>query len=944
MKHRMCSGVMLPLVLCVLMLSGCPTSVAPKLTVTPLVMDFGSTNDVLGFDIVNSGGGTLDYQAAIISNSPWLSFVDSPSGTITTTVQRVRLGVDREDLEEGEYTAQVIVESASTGDSKTILVAMTVNAETDPGGGGGGGSPIDVIRVEPEELRFRGLSSEPTLEIFNDGDLPQFFTVALEDIRDGFEGEVVPIVANPSLGTVIRNSPVEITFTIDDPETIETGSGNYEVVVNVRNNSKDPIRVPVFVDPIGLPVVAAATQPLFFPPSTSPQIINFGRDLSVQFIDIFNLGDINSRLFYKFVIKEREEEPNPSLRIISSVTPEFSRTFSDGIIASQPEFEFYPNKRVTMSIFRDNLKRSLEDLDVLVYATDGPNGPIIEEVEPLELTVRVEAAARVEGAINRTRPPYAMRFVFLLRDMFSTVVDTTSPGALDQIEFEIDEEDEPLPLDETNLFIAGPETLRYNLVLLLDYTGSMYNAGTDTEDPERQLEPGEAIEQMEEAAKEFIDDLPGTYRIAVMEYHDRQQRQRVIASFTTDKEALKSAIDAFEIPTAEHGASEIFDALGAASQFLADEDSAAVLPFDEADVRAVVFISDGYDTSSVQTLDDTFKQAQDQRVRLYPLGFAGSSNEINYAGLVQLAEETGGHPYFVVGEESGTGEGRDLGYFLGTGQSVGKIWQELRNQVVMTYYTPLADSHDYRVTANFIDSNGDPGSASFQEDGVFAGGDVRAGQITLHSNGINADTGNAEIFVRTDYIPRNIKRFRFRFIPLPDSTSEAPLAPPPPPTLVDTDLMQNSGGLLRGWRIIDEGNGVFTLVTEEENFLPYGSFGTLMKITVSGLTPTDSFEMGFRVDNTIYFGPAGPQGPSTTRFFDYPGGRLNPEASLLVSVAPDIEGPSATVEGLFDTSFDPEAADAWDRDNDLIIDFDDSAPDDEDVGDADDDGIPDLNE
>jgi hypothetical protein len=262
----------------------------------------------------------------------------------------------------------------------------------------------------------------------------------------------------------------------------------------------------------------------------------------------------------------------------------------------------------------------------------------------------------------------------------------------------------------------------------------------------------------------------------------------------------------------------------------------------------------------------------------------------------------------------------------------------------MTYYTPLSDSHDYRVTANFPDSNGDPTSAGFQEDGVFAGGDVRAGQITLHTDGINPATGNAEIYVRTDYIPRNIKRFRFRFVPMEDVTLESPLAPPPPPTLADADLMQNSGGLLRGWRIIDEGNGIFTLVTEEENFLLYGSFGTLMKVTVSGLDPAESFVMGFRVDNTIYYGPAGPQGPSTTRFFDYPGGRLNPDAVLRVSTEPDIAGPSETVDGLFDTTFDPEAEDAWDRDEDQIIDFDDSAPDDADVGDADDDGIPDLDD
>src|SRR5690606_10444432 len=122
-----------------LVLAGCPTNSAPKLNVSPLVLEFGSSNNVLGFDIMNTGGGVLDYEAAIVTNSPWLSFVDSPSGSTSGVVQRVRLRVDRTDLEEGDYVAQVSVASPSTGDSKLILVSMKVVAQTGPGGGGGGG-------------------------------------------------------------------------------------------------------------------------------------------------------------------------------------------------------------------------------------------------------------------------------------------------------------------------------------------------------------------------------------------------------------------------------------------------------------------------------------------------------------------------------------------------------------------------------------------------------------------------------------------------------------------------------------------------------------------------------------------------------------------------------------------------------------------------------------
>ena len=463
--------------------------------------------------------------------------------------------------------------------------------------------------------------------------------------------------------------------------------------------------------------------------------------------------------------------------------------------------------------------------------------------------------------------------------------------------FTIWEDDELIDADETNTFIAGPESLRFDLVMMLDNTGSMYNAEGGG---------GTVIDQMNEGAKAFIEDLPESWRVAVMEYHERQQANRLLQTFTTDRDPLIEAIDTFSLPEAEHGASEIYDALYDACERLQNEDVGKVA-FDDADVRAVVFISDGRDTSSIHTLDEViaFARDADVRTRFYPIGFG---ENVNSAPLIKLATETGGH-YYRAGDSDRLMELLEQDPDALGADPPGVIATDLSRQMVLTYVTLFQEgSHTYLIEVDYQDVEG-----SFEEDAVYSiGGDVRAGQIAMHTSGIQSN-GRAEVFVRTEYVPRNINYLRFRFIAPAGLT----------PTADNIDLLDTSGGLLSGWRLIDEGGGVFSLLTEEDNYLQYGAFGNLMRLSFEGLDPaTDSFELGLRVDNSVYVNPP------LTKFFQYPGDMLNPDVTLTVGQ----EASTAPLKRIItvDDDFDPDAPNAWDRDEDGVPDFDDLFPDDPD--------------
>lgn len=886
----------------------------------------------------------------------------------------------------------------------------------------------------------------------------------LEAVTRADSTQPAPISLSPTNGSAPGLGTSEVQVSISStatPENVLSGSGNYELVLRSGTGF---IIVPVTVELLTLPVIAISEPPS--PTAGRPEIValdllDFGREGLQDEFWIANVGPRASRLFFR-ITHEDQGVANP---VIASVEPLVGN-------ANGPDEDFFfPGENflidgvpITVTINRANLVNEVEFRTITIEATNDDNTSVLGPVEKKTVQVRIERAPlTIEGAINRSRPPFLLRFVFLLRDSLGKVIPASEEGVLERLKFTIAENDRPLDVNETNFFVEGPEGLKTNLVLLLDYTGSMLRAGT--QDPQNPIAPGVAVAQVKEAARSFIKDLPEGYRLQLMFYNDRQQRDRLIHPFSSDRDSLISALDAFTLPESLFGVSTIRDALADAINALAAEDAGDTLPFDEADVRSVLFITDGIDNASIATEGDIETLADESRVRLYPLLYS-AGGQTGVGDMLVLAENSGGHLYAAprvpdlvallanrTGIELGSGVADSVnaaqitiknesagelaftttviesGGFInqvspasdsliagatanlditldpaglvpgdpvlgqiridtnpdtGSGfvtltatptlsggnvvilpenitlafrDPLGEVWRELSNQVVMTYVTPSQTGGDYNIQVSYQVDPTRTISGEFEEDGVFAPGDVLAGQIALSSSGITvdpnaplvADRTRAEIYVRADYVPRDVTSFRMRFVlsapdgvpagaaaALAQATTTVELAPDG--LLIAEDEFSSS------WRLLAEGDGIFRMRTEGTNDLLYGSFGRLLKVTVNNLGPyvaafagnprQPEFLFEMRVDNDEYFLPAGGGLPSRTKYFLYPGGPAFvdegadfPGNRLSVFLgSSSLAGPAPNAARLQNPGFDPELAFPWDLDEDGIGDFQDPEP------------------
>lgn len=1026
--------------------------VQPTLTVSPSEFSLSPTATFASFVIANVGTSQASWRVRFLDDPDDLGsardlpadFLVSPNPGSTpaggTTAVNVQWAAGRTDF-------YLLVDS----DAGSNVVAFRFGAALQ-------GLQVrpDVLTlfIESTEIPEGGSAPAPIpsiLRIANTSAISRAWTIQVTSRLN--PTQTPPITIAPSAGTTSAGQETQVQVSVNDVTTVSVGSGAYDLFVRSEDRF---LVVPIVVEIRSLPVIAISEPPQAT--STRPEIVpltvlDFGREEIQKTFWIANIGPRSSQLYFKIT---HEDEGSEDPLIVSVKPPQGGANGEDG----NAEDFFHPDLtntlidgvEITVTIDRSNLKEDVEFHTITVSATDLDFKNPLDAVESQTLQVRAERQPlTVEGAINRSRPPYVMRFVFLLRDTLSQVIPTLTAEDLERISFTVTENEIPLDLDETSLFVTGPADLRVNLVVLLDYTGSMYYAGTaDAVDP---LAPGEAIEQVKTATKQFLDDLPPSYRVAIMYYNDRQQPDRLIQAFTTDRAALKASLDTFTLPASQHGVSDIRDAVVDAVELLAAEDSDDTLPFDEADVRAVVFITDGNDNSSVATASEVAQQARDARARLYPLAYSPSQNT-STADLLVMAHDTGGHMYAagnvrnlagLLGNQKGFAlspsslEANNQAYFvvenvsettltwsasiapgapwitrvvpsggtLAAGGSVsvsaqlspllvapnrtvvgnialtsnsgagtatvrmdvgadnsvaqavavelrdepGRVWQELQNQLVLTYITPNQTGGDYSIRVQYRQPDGSSIAGMFEDDAVFFPGEVIAGQLAMRTAGIFEDVTEpdpdlavrAEVYVRTDYVPRNVNRFRLRFyLDTPSDISQASINALRASAHMEVELAPD--GLLTSddpfaptWRMLPEGDGIYNLLTSQDNVLPYGSFGNLLKITITGLGPfvqtfvglprQPEFFLRMRADNEIYISPAAPGHPSETKYFLYPGGPTFPDRGLSVTTISDVAPPARNGVLLAEPGISPEAAFAWDRDEDGLPDFNDPYPD-----------------
>jgi len=1022
--------------------------VRPTLTASPASFALASEATSAQFTVTNSGDGAANWDVLFLPNPDNLeSSIPLPSDfTVTpnpgntaagqSTTVNVEWGAGRSDF-------YLLLRSDA---GSTVLSFFF-------------GSALEGLEIRPSTLRVFVTGTEvpdgetqpdqpiSKLRIGNVSAITRTWTVQLRSI--GGSNSAPPISITPNTGSTAPAQESAVEVRVTDITKVELGSGNYELLVSSGGTF---VVVPLIVEKRSLPIIATSEPPaadVARPEIVELSLLDFGRDeLSLEFW-VANTGPRDSRLYFEITNPDAAE----ATPLIVDISPLRGDTTN-----ADPDFFFPPGSNelidgtpIRVTIDRSALRDDVEFRDITITAFDADYLAPLDAVEPVTVTLRAERQPlTIEGADNRARPPFLMRFVFLLRDTLNKVVPTETPEDLDRLAFSISENEVALDINESNSFVTGPAGLRTNLVLMLDFTGSIYNAGTD--DPENPIAPGVAVAQVRAAALKFLDDVPPGYRVALMYHNDRQQRNRLITNFTTDREALKTALANFNLPPSQFGVTTIYDALIDAVGRLAAEDAGETLPFNDADVRAVVFITDGRDQSSIASVSEVQDAATETRTRLFPLVYTAGSQS-SMGDLITLASETGGHLYNarqvqnlsqllanarglalepsssaaanaasfrVVNTSTSTltwsatkdpgadwittlspagGEllpgaseevtlnlspaaiglnttrsanitiatGNNTGAGVATVQATvagdistiestsialedepGEIWNDLRNQVVLTYVTPSQTGGTYNITARYTQPAGGTIANSFERDGVFFSGDVLAGQISLVTDGIIADNATtdparqvrAEVLVRTDYVPRDVSRFRMRFFATVPEDAPAGAQAALDAANIQVELAPE--GLLASgtdpWRLLAEPDGSYIALTSEDNALQYGAFGNLLRITVTNLrayrdlftgSRAPEFLLQMRVDNQIYVDPATSEEPSRTKYFLYPGGPTYPGRALSVSTVGDVAGPAQFAVDLANPGIDPEAPNAWDRDEDGLPDFNDPQPDDD---------------
>ncbi|MCH7812664.1 MAG: VWA domain-containing protein [Planctomycetes bacterium] len=384
----------------------------------------------------------------------------------------------------------------------------------------------------------------------------------------------------------------------------------------------------------------------------------------------------------------------------------------------------------------------------------------------------------------QTLAPFVVRFDLRLADGSGKAI----PEGVTPDDFRIYENDERLDLTETNKFVTPTAGLPLRVILVLDYSNSMRTV--------------DAVGPMIAAVERFIesDHFTGTHSIGIVEFHDRADEgdgfNLVVPLTEADPDAKGSIIRTLPAEDAfDSGLSRVWDAVALAVDTLAAAEA------EPGEQRAVVFLTDGRDTSSTAEPADLIALALAQGVNFYPIGFGNVGAQL--ATLQMLADDTDGAYYRAADSDAFNAAFADIA-------------DNLKGRWGLTYITPR-NSGTVEVRLTF-DWGGGQAELDDTFDAAGLAGDVHRGIFEITDRHYDATLDRTEFILRARYVPRGIDRFRFAF------GSGAAIF-----------NLQEAGGLTPpagAWSITPLGQGLFDVLGPSE--LEYGAFGNIGVASVPG--------------------------------------------------------------------------------------------------------------
>ena len=787
-------------------------TVAPaELVVTPTTLNFGKFAITKLFIISNAGTGTVNWNINTGTFPAWLSVV-SPipaNGSVSSDTDAVILSVDRTGLSVGGHTFTFPV----TSDAGTVNVTVNLTV-----------AEVPVLTVETGFLNGQAQPLAPL------GDTATTFDFTIRNTGTGtlnwnIDPNTFPdwLSIAPVAGS---NTGAQVTTLTVTVSRIGLSPGGYVAAIPITSNGGNRTLDVTMQVPLR-PIIGV-----------SPDNLDFGLTGNSGTFFVANIGDPGTVLNFLIV----------SDRIWLFNSP----STGTSIGTSSPIKDFQP---INVSIDRSLLESTGATGTFTVYALDAL-GNIRADVEPETVTVSVEATPLAfQTPIGRTRIPSMVRWSFIMRDirdvsfvMAPELLTTAYSIFEDGIAIEEPSETSQVVLLQNSL-VTEPLSdyrmdLRTKVVLLLDYSGSVASAATSIGTDVQTLYETTGAQFIDNYFDFFANVERGFAQMSIMEFHDRNAPASVIQDFTDDRATLQAALQSINVT--DHGASAILPAVETAASSTVNDDF-PLIPFDDADVRAVVMFSDGRLTTPPGEIQDTIDFLAAIKVRIFAVGWGA---DVNHEPMARLAGGTGGHYYLSRLDAGGT---PDITNFM---DKVDECNIDLASHTVLNY---VSLGEEENVPIRFDGALDNPNDIPDQ--GIIQGtleeqnidlsavvGDIRMGQISMRTPGIVG--GATEVTLRGEYMPRNINRFTFTV----GSTGPAPAA---------SIVPLAEGGLVEGWTLNPLGGGTYSLTAPTPaDVLPYGAFGDLVRLAFAGAG--GAFTVTLDVDNSIYLADAEP------KYFIYP--------------------------------------------------------------------------
>ncbi|NLV41633.1 MAG: hypothetical protein GXY15_10455 [Candidatus Hydrogenedentes bacterium] len=798
-----------------------------ELKVSPSEVDFGVSGTEVTVGIWNEGIGTITWGIDTTAFPAWLSLapVDGAgqaggtvSGDLTDTVT---LRVDRTLAPEGQDIFEHAFQVTAAGDSTTAVpVVVRASAPKLPEFAVVG-EGVDVNNIP--FLLFDIQETTQTFVIQNTGYGRLSWRV---DENQTIPNWVTSI--SPLQGEVEPGRQATITVTVNREGLPRTGA-----VYALQLASNDPAR------PLAL-LELQVRVPYTITIGVKPESIAFGRFANTAIVEVCNQGDPGEYLNFQIV----SNQPDWLF-----VDPGFGRSL--GSPAGIPK-DWRP---ISVAIDRSKIPGTGASAKLTVSATEVPTDAI--PPEPVEITVSVDLAPlTIQGAVPTLRCPSLIRANFLLRDsaytIFPKLLDDPADALfhydLANVDAVVLEDSLPLDLDETEVYVRKNEGLRFTVLIMMDFSGSMKAAA------EKLVEDGDLpggladplLELYRRTIGPLIAALPGHYRVALGVFSERDQSQplRLIYGadaanpglanepFVKNKDVLQYRLDT--ITVVDNGATALLPAITSAAStlFLLDSDEILV-PFDASEEYVAVAVTDGRRTTPPGETGPVGDFLEGTRVRLMPIGWG---TDVQANPLIELASQSGGHYYAAESRMTETGEKRPTlsGLLKRCGVEAGFETQSLPRDLQAHFsfgYVSLNEAAsvllDARITS--YDKNPEVTGDYFVEQvptGTYAN-DVRLGQIGMKSEGISG--GSAVVRLYADYMPRNLSRLSLR-------VSAEQLDGTPLPAPAYAVVPKEGGGLVSDWTL-QVVNNDYTFEAPAGRAFRYGDYGELMDITVDSAVP-----------------------------------------------------------------------------------------------------------